>query len=81
MRRQLVRFILFQIIDDEDGTIRLVPVLSKFSPSDLGAVMAEDRGVGGALFPGGDFLTILALEINHMHLRIRSTTQHKPRVF
>jgi hypothetical protein len=74
MRCQLVRFILFQIIDDEDGTIRLVPVLGKFSPSDLGAVMTEDRGVGGALFPGGDFLTILTLEINNMHLRIRSAT-------
>ena len=81
MRCQLVRFTLFQVIDDKDGTVRLVPVLSKFSPSDLGAVMTENRGVGGALFPRGDFLTILTLEIHNIHLRIRSAAQHKVRVF
>jgi hypothetical protein len=61
MRCQLVRLILLQVIDDKDGTIGLVPILGKFSPSDLGAIVAEDWGMGCPVLPRSDFLAVLTL--------------------
>lgn len=77
MRGQLVRLILLQVIDDNNGTIRLVPVLSEFSPSNFGATIAEDRGMDGTVLSGSDFLTILALKIDDIDLGIRSVTSIK----
>lgn len=61
MRCQLVRLILLQVIDDKNGTIGLIPILGKFSPSDLGAIVAEGRVVGGTMLPGGRLFAILSL--------------------
>lgn len=61
MRCQLVRFIFLQVVDDKDGTIGLVPILSKLSPGDLGAIVAEGWGMGCAVLPRGDFLAVLTL--------------------
>jgi hypothetical protein len=78
MRRQLVRLALLQVIDDNNGTIRLIPVFSKLGPSDLGSVVTEDRGVCGALFPRGDLLAILTLEIDDVDLETpNQLPQHK----
>ena len=79
MRRQLVRLILLQVVDNNNGTIRLIPIFGKFSPSDLGAIVAEDRSVDRTLFPRGNFLTILTLEIDDVNLGIQLATQDKPR--
>jgi len=72
MRRQFVRLILLQVINDNNGAVRLIPVLSKLSPSNLGAVVAEDRGVGGTLFPRRDFLSILTLKVDDINLGTQS---------
>ena len=77
MGRQLVRFVHFQVIDDNNSTIGLISILSQLGPSDLCATIAEDRGMGGTLFPGGDFLAVLALEIDDVDLDIRSNTKNK----
>ena len=77
MGRQRVRLIFLQIVDDENGAVRLIPVFSKFGPSDLGAIIAEDRGMGGTVFPRGDFFTIITLEIDDIDLKIQSVTQDK----
>ena len=70
MRRQRVRLILLQVVDDKNGTIRLIPILSKFSPGDFDAISAEDRGMRGTVVPRGDFLTVLTLEIDDIDLGI-----------
>jgi len=80
MRRQLVRLILLQVIDDNNCMVRLVPVLSKLSPSNLGAIVAEDRGMGGTVFPRRDFLAVLALEVDDKHLATQSIIQDRVRV-
>jgi hypothetical protein len=80
MGRQLVRFILLQVIDNNNRTTRLIPVLREFSPSDLGSIVAEDRGMSGTLFPRGNLLTILALEIDNIDLGIRSVAESKPNI-
>lgn len=67
-RSQRVRLTLLQVVHDENGTIRLIPVLSEFSPSNLGAILAEGRGVGGTVFPRGNFLTIFTLEVDDINL-------------
>ena len=77
MRRQFVRFILLQIIDDKNGVIRLIPVFSKLGPSDLGAIVAEGRRVCRTVFPRGDLLSIPTLEIDDVDLKIQSITRHK----
>lgn len=77
MGGQFVRLILLQVIDDNNGTIGLVPVLSKFGPSNLGAIVAEDRGMCGTMFPGGDFFTILTLKIDDIDLEVKSVTRTK----
>ena len=79
MRCQLVRLILLQVVENNNGTIRLIPILSEFSPSDLGAIVAEDRSVDRTLFPRGNFLTILTLEIDDVNLGIQLATQDNPR--
>lgn len=79
MRGQRVRLILLQVVDDDNRTVGLVPVLSELGPSDLGTIIAEDRGVGCAVFPRGDFLTVLTLEIDDIDLRIQSVAEHKAR--
>ena len=57
-------------MDDNNGAVRLVPVLSKLCPSDLGPIVAEDRGMGGTVFSRGHFLTIHTLEIDHIDLDV-----------
>ena len=79
MRGQRVRFILLQVVNDENGTVRFIPVLSELSPSDFGTVVAESRVVGGTMFPGGDLFALLTLEIDDENLRIRSITLHQAR--
>lgn len=70
MRGQRVRLVLLQVVDDDNPMVGFVPVLSKFGPSDLGAIIAEGRGVGGALFPRSKLLEVFTLEINDKDLRI-----------
>jgi len=70
MRRQLVRFILLQVVENKDGTVGFVPVFSELGPSDNGATVAEDRGVGSPMFPRGDLFSILALEVNDVDLKV-----------
>ena len=67
-RRQFVRLILLQVVDNDDGTIRLIPVFSKLGPSDLSAIVAEDRGMRGTVFPRGDLLSIPTLEVDDVDL-------------
>ena len=50
--------------------VGLVPVLSKFGPSDLGTIIAEDRGVGCTLFPRGKLFAALTLKIDDKDLGI-----------
>jgi len=68
MRRQFVRLVLLQVIDDNNSTIRLIPVFSELGPSDLGAIVTEDRSVCGTVFPRGDLLSILAVETDDVDL-------------
>ena len=75
---QVVRLILLQVIDDNNSTVRLIPILSELSPSDLGAIVAEDRTMGSTLFPRGEFLSILTLEIDNVDLGVRSVAEGKP---
>ena len=77
MRCQLVRFVPFQVIDDNNSTIGLISILSQLGPSHLGATVAEDRGMGSTLSLGGDFLAVLALEIDDVDLDIQSDTKNK----
>ena len=64
-------------MNNDNGMISLVPVLSKLSPSDLSAIVAEDRGMGSTVFPRGDFLAVLALEIDNINLDIQSAVKHE----
>ena len=81
MRGQFVRLILLQVIDNNNGTIRLIPIFSKLGPSDLGPIVAEDRRVCGTLFPRGDLLSILTLEIDNVDLeKLNQSPDIKPRV-
>lgn len=68
MRRQLVRFIPLQVVDDDNCTVRLISVFSKFGPSDFGAIVAKDRGVGGTMFPRSDLPSVLSLEVDNVDL-------------
>jgi len=77
MRCQGVRLVLLQVVDDKNGTIGLVPILSEFSPGDLRAIIAEDRVMGGTLFSRGDLLAVLTLEIDDIDLEIKLVTKHK----
>ena len=70
MRGQRIRLVLFQVVDDDDPMVGLVPVLGKFGPSDLGTIIAEDRGVGCTLFPRGKLFAALTLEIDDKDLGI-----------
>ena len=71
MRCQLVRFTPLQVVYDDNSAIRLISILIHFSPSDLGAIVAEDRSMCGTVFPRGDFLAVLALEIDDIDLGTR----------
>ena len=64
----MVRFTYLQIIDDNNSTIGLISVFSKFGPGDLGAIVAEARGVGGTVFPRSDLLSVLTLEVDNIDL-------------
>ena len=79
MRGQLVRFIPLQIVYNDNSPIRFVSILSQLGPSDLGAIIAEDWGMGGTVFPGGDLLAVLTLEIDDVDLDIQSDTKNEAR--
>ena len=78
MRGQRIRLILLQVVDYDNRVVGLVPVLSKFSPSDLGTTITEDRGVGGTMFPRGNLLAVFALEIDDVDLRTQLVTSMGP---
>ena len=70
MRGQRVRLVLLQVVDNDNRMVGLVPVFSKFGPSNLDTIIAEGRGVGGALFPRSKLLAVLALKIDDKDLGI-----------